>query len=118
LEREATIPWVLQRATPVNIRVLSKEDGRPIPGARLLVCNHKAQKNRNIADNAARGFNSSGLSGWLQLAVSDDEGNAVITQLRDDSVYGIVPIRIRQATWRESFPKREIERSCLGRCCM
>jgi hypothetical protein len=103
LEREATIPWVLQRATPVNIRVLSKEDGRPIPGARLLVCNHKAQKNRNIADNAARGFNSSGLSGWLQLAVSDDEGNAVITQLRDDSVYGIV---VRSDTHQASYLAR------------
>jgi hypothetical protein len=79
LESEATHSWILLPGVPTTLRVLSKEGGRPISGARIRVVGISGPENRHF-----------GMRSGPQVAVSDDSGNAVIRQFRDDATYDVL----------------------------
>lgn len=80
LDSEATHSWALLPGVPTTLRVLSKEDGRPISGARICV----------VAASRTPENVQFGIRSGPQVAVSNDSGNAVVRQFRVDTIYIVI----------------------------
>lgn len=75
---------VLKPARPVSVRVVDKQSSQPIANARLRITYRQSDK-EGMDFSFSRGWAKP--NPWLDYAVSDSDGLAVLDQLEDASVY-------------------------------
>ncbi len=82
----ATEPFklVLKRARPVSVRVVDKQSNQPIANARLRITYRQSAK-EGIEFGFSRRWTAP--DSWLDYAISNSDGLAVLDQLEDDTVY-------------------------------
>ncbi len=75
---------ILKPARPVSVRVVDKQNSHPIANARLRITYRKSAK-----EGMQFGFSRRwiGPDPWVDYAVSDGDGLAVLDQLEDDTAY-------------------------------
>ncbi len=71
------VPWELQRARPTTGTITSKETGKPVAGAKLML----------LARYGCRYFSSCMPEQAKHLATSDESGRYKLTSLRDDAAH-------------------------------